>query len=69
MHIEQELTLQSLAVLKEILLTERASDRVVVGQLLHAEMVRSAGDCRLQLTDRGRTLLVRGSPALWSFDA
>jgi hypothetical protein len=69
MQIEQELTPQSLAVLKEILLTEWASDRAVVGLLLNAEMVRPAGDCRLQLTDRGRTLLVRGSPALWSFDA
>ena len=68
MHVDQELTLRSLAVLKEILLTERASDRAAIGQLLDAQMVRSTGDCRLHLTDRGRKLLVRGSPALWSFD-
>ena len=67
MEEANELSRPELLVLKEIQLKGRATDRTTAVQLLNDGMVIGSQDgCGLlQLTARGRRLLVRGSPSLW----
>jgi len=60
----EELSRYELLVLREIRLNGRAFDEATLRRLLDDELVSySAG--ALELTGKGRRLLVRGSPALW----
>jgi hypothetical protein len=63
-HLE-ELSRRELLALKEIHLMGRATDRTIALQLYNDDMVIESQDCCLQLTAKGRRLLVRGSPLLW----
>ena len=61
-----DLSRRELLVLKEIQLTARTSDRTMSLQLLNDYMIMNSQDGCLQLTTKGRRLLVRGSPSLWN---
>jgi hypothetical protein len=63
-HLE-ELSRRELLALKEIHLMGRTTDRTIALQLYNDDMVIESQDCCLQLTAKGRRLLVRGSPLLW----
>ena len=65
MEIAGELSRRELLVLKEIRLKGQTSDRTMVLQLLNDDMVVAHPDTPLQLTPKGRRMLVRGSPSLW----
>ena len=59
-----DLSRHELLALKEIRLTGRTTQKVLVRQLLEDEIIVEAEGC-LDLTSKGRSLLVRGSPSLW----
>ena len=59
-----DLSRQELLALKEIRLTGQTAQRILVRQLLDEEIIVNVGGC-LDLTPKGRSLLVRGSPSLW----
>ena len=65
MELAGELSRRELLVLKEIRLKGQTSDRTMVLQLLNDDMVVALPDTPLQLTLKGRRMLVRGSPSLW----
>ena len=60
-----ELSRRELLALKEIRLTGRTSDGAIARQLLDDKMVVDAQGRQLELTAKGRRMLVRGSPTLW----
>ena len=66
MELASELSRRELLALKEIRLVGRTSDRTIVIQLLNDELVVDLPDTLLQLTPKGRKMLVRGSPLLWN---
>jgi hypothetical protein len=59
-----DLSRHELLVLREIRLTGRTSQTVLVRQLLDEKIIVEA-EGNLNLTSKGRSLLVRGSPSLW----
>jgi hypothetical protein len=65
MEKSDELSRRELLILKEIRLTDRTNNRTIARQLLNNGMIGELQDGRLQLTAKGRQMLVRGSPSLW----
>ena len=65
MNTVDELLRRELLALKEIRLTGQTTDCTIMLQLLADNMIASFKDGCLQLTDKGRRMLVRGSPSLW----
>lgn len=61
----EDLTLQELSALKQIRLTGLTGDRAATRKFLDEALVVNGCDGRLQLTAKGRQMLVRGSPLLW----
>src|SRR5262249_16551036 len=59
-----DLSRHELLVLKEIRLTGQTAQKTFVRQLLYEEIIVDV-EGRLDLTCKGRSLLVRGSPSLW----
>jgi hypothetical protein len=64
-----ELLRHELLALIEIRLTGRTVKSTAMHQLLDNGMVIDTHGDRLQLTSRGRRMLVRGSPSLWDVAA
>lgn len=64
MEAHDDLSPRELSGLRDVLLTGRANDQLIVSQLLRHDMVATDQD-GLQLTPKGRKFLVRGSPLLW----
>ena len=64
-----ELLRHELLALIEIRLTGRTVNFTAMHQLLDNEMIIDLHGDRLQLTSRGRRMLVRGSPLLWDVAA
>jgi hypothetical protein len=60
-----ELSRRELLVLKEIRLTGGTNDRTMALRLLNEDMIADLASTHLQLTSKGRKMLVRGSPSLW----
>jgi hypothetical protein len=60
-----DLSRHELLALKEIRLTGQTTQTVLVRQLLDENIIIDA-EGYLDLTSKGRSLLVRGSPALWA---
>jgi hypothetical protein len=60
-----ELLRHELLALKEIRLNGASIDGTTMRQLRDMEMITELHDGRLRLTNRGRKMLVRGSPSLW----
>jgi hypothetical protein len=60
-----ELSRHELLALKEIRLTGRTTDPKMALQLLNDDMIIDSQERCLQLTAKGRRMLVRGSPSLW----
>lgn len=60
-----ELSRRELFALREIRSTGRTTDRPMELQLLNDDMISKAQDNCLQLSAKGRKMLVRGSPLLW----
>jgi len=60
-----ELLRHELLALKEVRLNGALIDRTTMRQLRDMEMITELHDGRLRLTNRGRKMLVRGSPSLW----
>jgi hypothetical protein len=69
MEIMEELSVRELLALKEIHLTGQTWDKRLVGKFVEHEMIAEIGVDSLLLTNKGRSLLVRGSPALWDIAA
>ena len=67
--IMEELSKRELLALKEIHLTGQTSDKDVILKFVESDIVVDVGVGSLLLTHKGRGLLVRGSPALWSMAA
>jgi hypothetical protein len=65
----EDLPLRELLILKEIHLTGKTSDERLVRKFFEEEMIVDIGVGSLLLTHKGRSLLVRGSPALWDIAA
>jgi hypothetical protein len=65
MGLTGELSRRELLVLKEIRLTGRTNDHTMVLRLLNEDMIADIANMHLQLTPKGRKMLVRGSPSLW----
>ena len=65
----EDLSVRELLALKEIYLTGQTSDKRLVRQFVEKEMIVDIEIDRLLLTHKGRSLLVRGSPALWDIAA
>jgi hypothetical protein len=65
MNTLNELSRRELLALKEIQLTGQTTDCTIMLQLLADNMIASFKDGCLKLTDKGRRMLVRGSPSLW----
>jgi hypothetical protein len=63
-----DLSRHELLALKEIRLTGQTTQKSLVGQLLDEKIIVDVEGC-LDLTCKGRSLLVRGSPSLWSCTA
>jgi hypothetical protein len=59
-----DLSRHELLALREIRLTGQTSQTVLVRQLLDEKIIVEA-EGNLNLTSKGRSLLVRGSPSLW----
>ena len=64
-----ELLRHELLALIEIRLTGRTVNCTAMHKLLDNEMIIDLHGDRLQLTSRGRRMLVRGSPLLWDVAA
>jgi rRNA processing protein Krr1/Pno1 len=60
-----ELSRHELLALKEIRLTGRTTDPKMALQLLNDDMIIDSQERCLQLTAKGRRMLVRRSPSLW----
>ena len=65
MENSDELSRRELLALKEIRLTGRTTYRTIAHKLLDDDMIIDSQDSCLQLTAKGRRMLVRGSPSLW----
>lgn len=65
MNTVVELSRRELLALKEIRLTGRTADCTIMFQLFNDNMIAGFQDGCLQLTAKGRRMLVRGSPSLW----
>ena len=61
-----DLQRRQLLALKEIQQTGRATNRTMAHELLDDDMISEFHDGTLQLTAKGRRMLVRGSPSLWN---
>jgi hypothetical protein len=61
----EELSRRELLVLKEIHLTGETSDKKLARKLAEKDIIVDIEIGSLLLTRKGRSLLVRGSPALW----
>lgn len=61
----EDLSLRELLALKEIHLTGQTSNKRLVRKFVEEEMIVDIEVDSLLLTHKGRSLLVRGSPALW----
>jgi hypothetical protein len=62
-----ELSRCELLALKEVRLKGRATDRTLALQLINDGLIIGSPIGYLKLTDKGRRMLVRGSPSLWEF--
>jgi len=60
-----DLSRYELLALREICLTGQTTQTVLVRQLLDAKVIVDVEGC-LDLTSKGRALLVRGSPSTWA---
>jgi hypothetical protein len=69
MELMEELSVRELLVLKEIHRTGQSSDKILVRKFVEDEMIVDIEVDDLLLADKGRRLLVRGSPALWGIAA
>ena len=69
MEAMEELSLRELLALKQIHLTGQTLDKSLVRQFVEQEMIVDIEVDNLLLTHKGRSLLVRGSPALWDIAA
>lgn len=65
MEVMEDLSLRELLTLKEIHLTGQTSNKRLVRKFVEEEMIVDIEVDSLLLTHKGRSLLVRGSPALW----
>ena len=65
----EELSKRELLALKEIHLTGEASDKELIRKSVDSDIVVDVEVGSLLLTHKGRSLLVRGSPALWNMAA
>ena len=65
MEVMEDLSLRELLALKEIHLTGQTSNKRLVRKFVEEEMIVDIEVDSLLLTHTGRSLLVRGSPALW----
>jgi len=63
--IMEELSLRELLALKEIHLASETSDKYFVRKFVEQEIVIVIEIGNMLLTNNGRKLLVRGSPAMW----
>jgi hypothetical protein len=59
-----DLSPRELLVLREIHLTGQTAQKILARQLLDKEIIVDVADF-LDLTSKGRSLLVRGSPLMW----
>jgi hypothetical protein len=64
-----ELSRRELLALKEIRLTGQTSDGTLARQLLDDKMIVDAQGGHLEVTAKGRRMLVRGSPSLWGISS
>ncbi len=62
---DDELSPRELSALKEIQLMGRTTNHMLARQFFNGGMIVNSQDGCLQLTAKGRRLLVRGSPLLW----
>jgi hypothetical protein len=69
MEVMEELSRRELLLLKEIYLTGGTSDKGIVGKFVEEDIIVDIDVGSLLLTHKGRSLLVRGSPALWDVAA
>jgi hypothetical protein len=60
-----ELSRAELLALKDVRLKGRVTDRALVLQLINDGLIAGSPIGYLKLTDKGRRMLVRGSPSLW----
>ena len=67
--MEKELSKRELLALKEIHLTGEASDKELVRKFIESDIIADLEVGNFVLTHKGRSLLVRGSPALWEYAA
>ena len=65
----EDLSKRELLALKEIHLTGETSDKEIVRKFVECDIVADVEVGNLLLTNKGRGLLVRGSPALWDMAA
>ena len=65
----EELSKRELLALKEIHLTGETSDKELIRKFVDSDIVVDVEVDNLLLTNKGRGLLVRGSPALWDVAA
>jgi hypothetical protein len=65
----EELSRRELLLLKEIHLTGETSDKGIVRKFVEEDIIVGIDVGSLLLTHKGRSLLVRGSPALWDVAA
>jgi hypothetical protein len=65
----EDLSKREFLALKEIHLTGETSDKELVRKFVESDIVADVEVGNLLLTNKGRSLLVRGSPALWGMAA
>ena len=65
----EDLSKREFFALKEIHLTGETSDRELVRKFVEDDIIADLNVSGLLLTHKGRSLLVRGSPALWDVAA
>ena len=61
-----ELSRRELLALKDIRQNGRTVDHVTASQLCNDAMIAEFQDGNCQLANKGRRMLVRGSPSLWA---
>ena len=67
MEYLDELSRRELVALKEVRSKGRVVDRALTFQLISDDLVSACPNGQLQLTAKGRRMLLRGSPSLWDF--
>jgi hypothetical protein len=65
METVDELSRREILALKDIQLSGRTTDCATMLKFLNENIIFESQDGRLQLTSKGRRMLVRGSPLLW----